>query len=160
MTYTAPANMRVGHIHLKVTDLDRSVAWYTDTLGLEVMNRLGNDAAFLSWNGYHHHVGLNTWESRGGSPASRRSPGLYHVAFLYPDRQALARGVARVVDKGVPLIGAADHGVSEAIYLEDPDGNGIELYADRDPADWPRNKDGDLALPTRRLDLDALLEHA
>ncbi|WP_412061579.1 VOC family protein [Rubrivirga sp. IMCC45206] len=149
--------VRVGHVHLKVADLDRALAFYRDVLGFEVTQRLGDQAAFLSAGGYHHHVGLNTWESRGGSPPAPGTTGLYHVAFLYPDRAALADALRRVLAAGLRLDGAADHGVSEALYLRDPDGNGVELYRDRPEAEWPRQPDGSLAMTTRALDLDALL---
>ena len=160
MSYIADPGMGIGHVHLKVSDLDRSVAFYTDVIGLEEQQRFGNSAAFLSSGGYHHHLGLNTWESRGGARPPRGTTGLYHVAFLYPTRTALARALAQVVRMGVPLVGAADHGVSEAIYLEDPDGNGIELYRDRAPQDWPRDKDGGLKMANAPLDLAALLAEA
>ena len=149
--------VRVGHAHLKVADLERAVAFYRDVLGFEVTQRMGREAAFLSAGGYHHHVGLNTWESRGGAPAPPGSTGLFHVAFLYPTRPALARALQRVLEAGVDLEGAADHGVSEALYLRDPDGNGIELYWDRPVSAWPRGADGSLSMFTRRLDLQALL---
>jgi catechol 2,3-dioxygenase len=155
-----PADTVVGHVHLKVSDLERAVRFYTEVLGFEVTQRMGNDAAFLSAGGYHHHVGLNTWESRGGPPPPAGSTGLYHVAFLYPDRAALARALERLLDHGVRLDGAADHGVSEALYLRDPDGNGIELYWDRPPEVWPREADGTLRMITARLDLDDLLGDA
>jgi catechol 2,3-dioxygenase len=148
---------RIGHVHLKVSDLARAVAFYRDVLGFEVMQFYGDSAAFLSAGGYHHHVGLNTWESRGGSPPPRGATGLYHVAFLYPTRQELARALQRLVDHGVPIDGASDHGVSEAIYLHDPDGNGIELYRDRPRAEWPRDPDGELKLVTEPIDLQGLL---
>lgn len=157
MSYKADPNMRIGHVHLKVSDLARSIAWYRDVLGLDVMQRIGDEAAFLSAGGYHHHVGLNTWQSRNGVAPPRGSTGLFHAAFLYPDRAALGRAVAHVRAQGVSLTGASDHGVSEAVYLDDPDGNGIELYHDRAVADWPRNADGTLAIMTRRLDVEALL---
>lgn len=157
-TYVSPAT--IGHVHLKVADLDRAVAFYRDVLGFELQQMYGRSAAFLSSGGYHHHVGLNVWESAGGRPPAPGTTGLYHVAFLYPDRKALAEAVARVIAAGVPLEGASDHGVSEAIYLRDPDGNGIELYRDRDRADWPRNVDGTLKMVTERLDLRALLAEA
>jgi len=156
-TYTAPEDLRIGHVHLKVSDLDRSIAFYRDVIGLEVMQRYGAQAAVLSAGGYHHHLGLNTWESLGGPRPPRNAVGLYHTAFLYPDRVALARAFRRVVDCGVPLDGAADHGVSEALYLSDPDGNGIELYHDRPNAAWPRDALGQLQMVNSRLDLDALL---
>lgn len=150
---------RIGHVHLKVSDLDRSVRFYTQALGFAVMARM-EGAAFLSFGGYHHHLGLNTWESEGGSPAPRRSPGLYHFALLYPDRAELGRALKRYLEWGGQLDGASDHGVSEAIYLHDPDGNGIELYRDRAPHEWPRSADGSLTMYSRRLDLDELLAQA
>jgi catechol 2,3-dioxygenase len=150
----------LGHVHLKVSDLNRAIAFYSDVLGFEVMQRYGTQAAFLASHGYHHHIGLNTWESRGAGPAPAGFPGLYHTALLYPDRGALARALARVLAAGIELDGAADHGVSEAIYLRDPDGNGVELYRDRDPAQWPRTADGELAMDNRPLDLRALLAEA
>ncbi len=156
MTYTADPGTRVGHVHLKVADLDRAVAFYRDVLGFEEQQRFGTSAAFLSAGGYHHHLGLNTWESRGGQSPARGTTGLYHVAFLYPDRAALGRAVAQVLRAGVHLDGAADHGVSEAVYFNDPDGNGIELYRDRDPAEWPRDAEGDLAMVNAPLDVNAL----
>jgi len=146
----------VGHVHLKVSDLERSIRFYRDVLGFEVMQRMGTQAAFLSAGGYHHHVGLNTWESAGGPPSPRGAAGLYHVAFRYPDRAALGKALRRLIEHSVPLDGASDHGVSEALYLRDPDGNGIELYWDRPREDWPRDAAGGLAMVTRRLDLDAL----
>ena len=149
--------VRIGHVHLKVADLGRALAFYHGVLGFEVTQRLGDQAAFLSAGGYHHHIGLNTWESRGGGPPPRGATGLYHVAVLYPDRPALADALRRLVDADVPLDGAADHGVSEALYLRDPDGNGVELYRDRPRDEWPRTPDGGLAMVTRPLDLDALL---
>jgi len=151
----------VGHIHLKVADLDRSLAFYRDVLGLEVQQRWANQAAFLSAGGYHHHVALNTWESAGGAPPPRGSTGLYHAAFLYPTRRALAVAVHRLLAAGVPLDGAADHGVSEAVYLRDPDGNGVELYRDRPREDWPRPQDGDgVAMFNSPLDMQGLLAEA
>lgn len=158
--YVVPAGTRVGHVHLKVSDLERAIAFYSGVLGFELVQRLGDGAAFLSAGGYHHHVGLNTWTSRGGPPPARHATGLYHAAFLYPDRHALAVAVARVLAAGVPLQGAADHGVSEAVYLADPDGNGIELCRDRPPEEWPRDRDGGLAMVTEPLDLEALLREA
>jgi catechol 2,3-dioxygenase len=146
----------VGHVHLKVADLERAVRFYCDALGFEVMQRMGSQAAFLSAGGYHHHVGLNTWESGGGAPPPRGTTGLYHVAFLFPDRSALAVAYRRLIAGGIPLEGASDHGVSEALYLRDPDGNGIELYRDRPRDEWPRDPDGGLVMVTRRLDLEAL----
>ncbi len=148
---------RIGHVHLKVADLERAIGFYRDALGFEEVQRYGNQAAFLSAGGYHHHIGLNTWESRGGSPPPAGTTGLYHLAILYPNRRELARALRRLLDHGVPIGGASDHGVSEAIYLQDPDGNGIELYRDRDPREWPRQADGTLSMTLDRLDLDGLL---
>ncbi len=155
-----PATTRVGHIHLKVADLDRAIAFYGGILGFEVQQRLGTQAAFLSAGGYHHHIGLNTWESDGATPPPPGHTGLYHTAILFPDRKSLAQVLRRLVDAGWPLTGASDHGVSEALYLDDPDGNGVELYRDRPEADWPRKPDGSLAMVTARLDLNALLAEA
>jgi catechol 2,3-dioxygenase len=149
---------RIGHVHLKVADLDRAIGFYNGVLGFEVMQRYGPQAAFLSAGGYHHHIGLNTWESAGGTPPPPGHTGLYHVAFLYPDRAALADALRRVLNAGITLDGAADHGVSEAIYLRDPDGNGVELYVDRPEADWPRDASGALAMGNRRFDLQRLLD--
>ena len=149
--------VRIGHVHLKVADLERSLAFYCGVLGFQLTQRYGPGAAFVSAGGYHHHIGLNTWESRGGKPPSRGTTGLYHVAILYPDRQSLADALRRLIEHKIPLEGAADHGVSEAIYLQDPDGNGLELYVDRDPADWPRDAKGELEMTTAPLDLEALL---
>ena len=149
----------IGHVHLKVSDLDRAIAFYRDVLGFELMQQLGDQAAFLSAGGYHHHLGLNTWESKGGSPPPPGTTGLYHVAIRYPDRKTLAQAVTAVLEAGVRLSGASDHGVSEAIYLHDPDDNGIELYRDRPRDEWPR--DGDrIAIFTAPLDLQALLAEA
>ena len=147
----------VGHVHLKVADLERAIGFYRDVLGFELQQQLGDQAAFLSAGGYHHHIGLNTWESRGGPAPPPGTTGLFHAAFLYPTREALAKAVRKVVDAGIPLTGASDHGVSEAIYLNDPDGNGVELYWDRPQEEWPREADGTLALFTAPLDLQALL---
>ena len=149
--------VRIGHVHLKVADLERALAFYVGVLGFEVTQRIGDAAAFVSAGGYHHHIGLNTWESRGGSPPPRGTTGLYHVAILYPDRAGLADAFRRLAEAGVLLDGAADHGVSEALYLRDPDGNGVELYRDRPEAEWPRTADGALAMVTEPLDLAALL---
>jgi len=151
---------RVGHVHLKVADLDRAIAFYSGILGFEVTQRYGAQAAFLSAGGYHHHIGLNTWDSLGGTPPPPGHTGLYHSAFLFPDRKALAQVLKRLVQAGYPLTGASDHGVSEALYLDDPDGNGVELYRDRPQADWPRAADGSLAMITKRLDVQALLAEA
>lgn len=147
----------VGHVHLKVSDLERAVRFYSEALGFEVMQRYGSQAAFLSAGGYHHHVGLNTWESEGGAPPPPGATGLYHVAFRYPDRRTLADALRRLMAHSVPLDGASDHGVSEALYLRDPDGNGIELYRDRPRDEWPRDEAGGLRMDTRRLDLEDLL---
>lgn len=159
-TLRAPAGLRIGHVHLKVADLDRALAFWRDIIGLEVQQRMGSQAVFLSADGYHHHIGLNTWESAGGSPPPFGTTGLFHVALLYPDRAGLAQALKRLVAAGWPLEGASDHGVSEALYLRDPDGNGVELYRDRPPAEWPRDAAGGLAMVTRRLDLAALLAEA
>ncbi len=148
---------RIGHVHLKVSDLERSLGFYRDVLGFEVTARIGNSAAFLSAGGYHHHIGLNTWESLGGSPPPARATGLYHVAILYPTRAELADALRRLIAAKVPLEGASDHGVSEAIYLRDPDDNGVELYWDHPMDAWPRTAAGELAMRTEPLDLQALL---
>jgi catechol 2,3-dioxygenase len=155
-----PAGTRIGHVHLKVADLDRALAFYRDVLGFSLMQRYGDQAAFIAAGGYHHHIGLNTWESRGGRPPAPGTTGLYHTAILYPDRAGLADALRRLVEAGIRLDGASDHGVSEALYLSDPDGNGVELYRDRPEAEWPRNADGTLAMVTKRLDLQALLAEA
>jgi catechol 2,3-dioxygenase len=155
----APA-ARIGHVHLKVADLDRAIGFYSGVLGFQLMQRYGAQAAFLSAGGYHHHIGLNTWESKGGTPPPPGHTGLYHTAILYPDRAELADALRRVVEAGVPIDGAADHGVSEAIYLRDPDGNGVELYRDRPEAEWPRDARGGLAMMNAPLDLEALLAEA
>jgi catechol 2,3-dioxygenase len=155
-----PPETRVGHVHLKVADLDRAIGFYSGILGFDVTMRYGTQAAFLSAGGYHHHIGLNTWESLGGSPPPSGHTGLYHTAFLFPDRKALAQVLKRLAQAGYPLTGASDHGVSEALYLDDPDGNGVELYRDRPESDWPRNPDGSLSMFTRRLDVQALLAEA
>ena len=148
--------VRIGHVHLKVADLERALKFYRDVLGFEVTQQLGRQAAFLSAGGYHHHIGLNTWESAGGSPPPPGTTGLYHVAILYPTRAALAEALRRVLAAGIELDGASDHGVSEAIYLRDPDGNGVELYWDR-PEEWPRTPDGGVGMYTKALDLEGLL---
>lgn len=155
-----PPDVRVGHVHLKVADLDRALAFYCGVLGFDLMQRYGTGAAFVSAGGYHHHIGLNTWESHGGLPPPYGTTGLYHVALLYPTRAALAAAVRRVLAAGIPLDGAADHGVSEAVYLRDPDENGLELYWDRPRDAWPRTPDGALAMFTRHLDLAELLAQA
>ena len=146
----------IGHVHLKVADLDRAIAFYSEVLGFDLVQRMGRQAAFLSAGGYHHHIGLNTWESEGGSPPPPGSTGLYHVAIRYPDRAALAVALRRLIDARLPLEGAADHGVSEALYLRDPDGNGIELYWDRPREAWPRDASGVLRMVNEPLDLSAL----
>lgn len=159
---TAPVHpaARIGHVHLKVADLERAIGFYSGVLGFEVQQRFGRSAAFLSAGGYHHHIGLNTWESAGATPPPPGHTGLYHTAFLYPDRAQLGDALRRVVEAGIPLTGAADHGVSEAIYLDDPDGNGVELYRDRPEAEWPRDAQGNLAMTNAPLDLEALLAEA
>jgi catechol 2,3-dioxygenase len=162
-TATRPidAGTRIGHVHLKVADLERALGFYTGVLGFELMQRRGYDgAAFVSAGGYHHHIGLNTWESRGGSPPPAGTTGLYHLAILYPNRAALADALRRLIATGIPLDGASDHGVSEALYLRDPDGNGVELYRDRPEAEWPHTPDGKLAMYTRPLDLQDLLRES
>lgn len=151
------ARVRIGHVHLKVADLERALRFYRDVLGFEETQRYGTQAVFLAAGGYHHHLGLNTWESRGGTPPPAGSTGLYHVAILYPDRRTLADALRRLGRAGIALDGASDHGVSEALYLTDPDGNGVELYRDRPPEEWPRTPAGEVAMHTRPLDLDALL---
>ncbi len=158
-SFSAPVHpqVRIGHIHLKVADLDRALNFYCGILGFQVQQRVGSQAAFLSAGGYHHHIGLNTWESAGGSPPSPGTTGLYHVAVLYPTRATLADALRRLINAGIELDGAADHGVSEALYLRDPDGNGVELYRDRLESEWPRTPSGDLAMFTRPLDFNALL---
>ena len=148
---------RIGHVHLKVADLDRALAFYCGVLGFELKQRYGNQAAFVAAGDYHHHIGLNTWESKGGTAPPPGSTGLYHIAILYPTRAALADALRRLIAAGIALDGASDHGVSEALYLSDPDGNGVELYRDREPEAWPRTADGTLAMITKRLDLDDLL---
>ncbi|WP_417726861.1 VOC family protein [Roseovarius sp.] len=151
---------RIGHVHLKVADLDRAIEFYSGVLGFELQQKFGTRAAFLSAGGYHHHLGLNTWESLGGTPAPKGHTGLYHTAFLYPDRAQLADALRRVINAGIPIEGAADHGVSEAIYVSDPDGNGVELYRDRPEAEWPRDAAGHLAMVNDPVDLKELLSHA
>ena len=150
-------NVRIGHVHLKVADIERALKFYCGVLGFELQQRFGAQAAFISAGGYHHHIGLNTWESAGGLPPPRHSTGLYHLAILYPARALLADALRRVLAAGIELDGASDHGVSEALYLRDPDDNGVELYWDRPREQWPRTPDGTLAMGTRRLDLDSLL---
>ncbi len=149
--------VRIGHVHLKVADLERALGFYRDVLGFAVTQRMGTQAAFLAAGGYHHHFGLNTWESAGGRPPAAGTTGLYHVAILYPTRAELGDALRRLVAAGIALDGAADHGVSEALYLRDPDENGVELYWDRPMKKWPRTPDGGLAMFTKALDLDSLL---
>ncbi|EMR01800.1 VOC family protein [Cesiribacter andamanensis] len=155
--YTIPAATRIGHVHLKVADLDRSLAFYRDLLGFSLITMYGTGAAFISAGGYHHHIGLNTWYSKGAAPAPVNSAGLFHTAILYPNRRDLAVALKRLLDAGYPLTGASDHGVSEALYLNDPDNNGVELYWDRSPEEWPRLEDGSITMYTRPLNLENLL---
>jgi catechol 2,3-dioxygenase len=152
--------VRIGHVHLKVADLDRALRFYCDVLGFELMVRLGNEAAFVSAGGYHHHIGLNTWESAGGNPPPPNATGLYHLAILYPTRAELSDALKRLIRAGITLDGASDHGVSEALYLRDPDQNGIELYWDRPREQWPLGPDGKVTLFTRPLDLNSLLDES
>jgi catechol 2,3-dioxygenase len=149
--------VRIGHVHLKVADLERAIAFYRDVLGFEVTQRMGRQAAFLSAGGYHHHIGLNTWESEGGRPPAPGTTGLFHVAILYPTRAELGDALRRLMTSGISLEGASDHGVSEALYLRDPDDNGVELYWDRPKEEWPRTPQGELAMFTKALDLGGLL---
>jgi len=158
--FTIDEGAHVGHVHLKVSDLDRALTFYRDVLGFELKTMIGDQAAFLSAGGYHHHVGLNTWQSAGGGPPAPGTTGLFHAAFLYPTRAALARAIRRVLDSGTKLTGASDHGVSEAVYLDDPDGNGVELYRDRPREEWPRTPEGEIVLYTEPLDLLGLLREA
>jgi catechol 2,3-dioxygenase len=152
--------VRIGHVHLKVADIERALAFYCGVLGFDLTQRIGAQAAFISAGGYHHHIGLNTWESRGGSPPAPGTTGLYHLAILYPTRAQLADALRRLIDAEIPLEGASDHGVSEALYLRDPDDNGVELYWGRPREQWPRTADGELAMFTHRLDLVDLLKQA
>ena len=160
MSYTVPAGTRIGHIHLKVADLERSLSFYCNLLGFEVQQLFGDSAAFISAGGYHHHIGLNTWHSKNGQPAPVKAAGLYHTAILYPTRKDLAIVLKRLFEIKYPLTGASDHGVSEAIYLDDPDGNGVELYWDKPKDQWPRNINRKLQMVTESLDIEALLELA
>lgn len=160
MVNPVAAGARIGHVHLKVADLDRAIAFYSGVLGFELQQKYGDQAAFLSAGGYHHHLGLNTWESLGGTPPPPGHTGLYHTAILYPTRADLADALKRLMAAGIQLDGASDHGVSEALYLRDPDGNGVELYWDRPKEAWPRDADGGLAMVTRRLNLRELLAEA
>lgn len=155
--YTTPAKTRIGHIHLKVADLDRALAFYRDLLGFELTTMYGENAAFISAGGYHHHIGLNTWNSKGGSAPPRNSTGLFHTAILYPTRKDLAKILQRLMDANYPITGASDHGVSEAIYLDDPDGNGVELYRDRPREEWDYSEDGSVTMVTNPLDIQGLL---
>jgi len=157
MSYTIPSATRIGHVHLKVGDIKRSLSFYKDLLGFEITTWYGEDAVFISAGGYHHHIGLNTWYSKGAAPAPKRSAGLFHTAILYPTRKDLAIILRRLNEAGYPLTGAADHGVSEALYMDDPDGNGVELYWDRPKEIWPYDKDGKLKMYTEHLDLEDLL---
>lgn len=157
MKYTIPAATQIGHVHLKVADIERALGFYRDLLGFELTQRYGESAVFLSAGGYHHHIGLNTWQSRNAAPAPVRSAGLYHLAILYPARRDLAIILQRLVDNNYPLTGASDHGVSEALYMNDPDGNGVELYWDRPKEQWPRDDNGDIAMFMNALDLEDLL---
>jgi catechol 2,3-dioxygenase len=154
---SATPTARIGHVHLRVSDLDRAIAFYSDILGFALTQRYGSHAAFLAAGDYHHHIGLNTWESLGATPPPKGHTGLFHTAFLYPDKQALANVVKRVVDAGIPLDGAADHGVSQAVYLRDPDENGVELYFDKPMAKWPHTADGTLDMVNDQLDVDGLI---
>lgn len=160
MSYTIPAATKIGHVHLKVADIQKALDFYVGILGFEIMQRYGDSAVFIAAGGYHHHIGLNTWHSKGASPAPVKAAGLYHIAILYPERKDLALALLQLVNANYPLSGAADHGVSEAIYLNDPDGNGIELYWDRPKTEWPLNEAGQLQMVTEALDLQNLLQLA
>ena len=153
-----PAGTRIGHVHLKVADLERALGFYRDVLGFQIKQRYGDQAVFIAAGDYHHHIGLNTWESKGGQPPAPGTTGLFHTAILYPTRAALADALHRVLSAGIQLDGASDHGVSEALYLRDPDQNGVELYWDRPEAEWPRSGDGGIAMFTKRLDVEELLK--
>ena len=157
MSYTVPTQTRIGHVHLKVSDLGKALAFYQDLLGFELVMKYGTQAAFISAGGYHHHIGLNTWHSKNGKPAPETAPGLYHTAILYPTRKDLAAILQRLLDAKYPLTGVSDHGVSEALYLDDPDGNGVELYWDKPREQWPVDSKGNLTMVTERLDLEDLL---
>lgn len=160
MTYTAHPAAKIGHVHLKVSDLDKAIAFYSGVLGYGLTQRYGSQAAFLAAGDYHHHIGLNTWESKGGSAPAPGTTGLYHTAFLYPDRASLGAAIKSVLEAGIRLDGAADHGVSEAVYLRDPDGNGVELYRDKDMSEWPRDASGELEMYNAPLDVAALVAEA
>jgi catechol 2,3-dioxygenase len=155
--YKIPTQTRIGHVHLKVSDLQRSLDFYCGLLGFEKMAAYGDQAAFISAGGYHHHIGLNTWQSKGAPPAPEYAPGLFHTAILYPERKDLAVALQRLIDAKYQITGASDHGVSEAIYLDDPDKNGVELYWDRPQEQWPKDENGNLGMYTRRLDIEGLL---
>jgi catechol 2,3-dioxygenase len=157
MEYTIPSGTRIGHVHLKVSDLDKALAFYHGLLGFEIIQRYGTQAVFISAGGYHHHIGLNTWYSKNAPPSPQRACGLFHTAILYPTRRDLAVALKRLTDAGYPLTGTADHGVSEAIYLDDPDGNGVELYYDRPREEWPFDAEGNIQMMTEALDVNALL---
>lgn len=157
MTYKIPDSTRIGHVHLKVADLERSLSFYGELLGFQITQRYGDQAVFISAGGYHHHIGLNTWYSKNGPPALQNSSGLFHTAILYPERKDLATILKRLLDAGYPLTGASDHGVSEALYLNDPDGNGVELYWDKPREEWPVDGAGNLVMTTDKLDLEELL---
>ena len=157
MDYTVPAGTRIGHVHLKVSDINKALAFYKDLLGFEIMARYGTQAVFISAGGYHHHIGLNTWYSKGAGPAPKNSAGLFHTAILYPTRKDLAAVLKRLMDANYPFTGFADHGVSEALYLDDPDGNGVELYWDKPKEQWPFDADGNLNMYTHELDVNSLL---
>lgn len=160
MSYKIPAGTSIGHVHLKVSDLDRSLRFYCNLLGFEITQRYGAEAVFISAGGYHHHIGLNTWHSKGAPPTAQKSAGLYHLAILYPQRSDLARALQQLLAANYPLSGAADHGVSEALYLSDPDGNGVELYWDRPKTEWPVDATGAVMMHTAILDLEDLLKNA
>lgn len=160
MSYQVPAQTRIGHVHLKVSDIERSLKFYRDLLGFDVMQHYGDSAVFISAGGYHHHIGLNTWHSKGAGPAPVNVPGLYHTAIVYPTRKDLAVILKRLMDANYPLTGASDHGVSEAIYLNDPDRNGVELYWDKPKDQWPLDEEGKLMMVTERLDVEGLLKEA
>ena len=160
MDYTVPAQTRIGHVHLKVADLERSLSFYRDLLGFKEMQRYGDGAVFISAGGYHHHIGLNTWYSKNAPPAPARSAGLFHTAILYPTRKDLAQILKRLIEAKYPLTGASDHGVSEALYLDDPDSNGVELYWDKPNDQWPVDSEGNLQMVTEALDLEELLKLA
>jgi catechol 2,3-dioxygenase len=156
--YTIPSSTRIGHVHLKVTDIQQSLDFYCGLLGFELVMKYGKEAAFISAGGYHHHIGLNTWQSKGGRPAPKNTAGLFHTAILFPTRRDLAVILKRITEAGYPLTGAADHGVSEALYLDDPDENGVELYWDRPKELWPKDENGELTMYTRQLDVNGLMK--